>query len=258
MNTYLYLLVWILSAEFVAADSCTTSTISLDTHSATAVNGPSSTDGVAQISLEVTGCDNPPDFSGLTAVARINLYKNSFTELNLTGLRITDQIRIADNPYLEALVLPDPKLGQTVPLPPTGTDAPQWTDVEIVDNPRLDSDNITYQGSSNFWLWGAQNLSSLTISGSNIHSNFFYPQTTSTGKYPDESRVYTTTKFELNSTDSMYDCSYLNALRYEGLFKGEYTCQGRTVVPSAAFTITSPLISLVGGLVTVILLTYSL
>ncbi|KAI1100897.1 hypothetical protein F4804DRAFT_344376 [Jackrogersella minutella] len=219
-----------LAAGFAVADSCTTSTISL----------PTPTDGAEQISLEITGCSNFTGISNLTNVARVNLYKNNFTELDLASLRITDQIRIADNPNLETIVLPDPRPGQTVSLPPTGADAPQWTVVEIVDNPRLDTDNIKYQGSANFWDWGVRNFSSFALSGGNFHSNFFYPISTSAGDYPESGHVYVTDSFVLNSTDSTYDCSYLNSLKYQGSIKGNYTCQGRTVVPSIACSFLKP------------------
>ncbi|KAI1377985.1 hypothetical protein F4677DRAFT_414114 [Hypoxylon crocopeplum] len=226
-------------AVFTVADSCTTSTISLQAQSTSS----------AEIGLEITGCNNTSDFPGLTTVARVDLYENSFTELDLAGLRITDQIRIADNPNLERLVLPDPRPGQTVTLPPTGQDAPQWTDVEIVNNPRLDSSNIEYQNSSNFWDWGAQNLSTLVLSGGNFHWNFFYPQSTSTGDYPKTGSVYVTTRFVLNSTDSTFDCSYLNELRYQGALQGDYSCQGRAVNPISASSLGNSRNGLLGGLV---------
>lgn len=105
-------------------------------------------------------------------MARVNLYKNNFTELNLTSFRITDQIRIAGNPNLETLILPDPKPGQTISLPPTGTDAPQWSVVEIVDNPLLDTYRIKYQGGSSFWDWGLRNLTRFTFADGNFHSDF--------------------------------------------------------------------------------------
>ncbi len=153
------------TAGLTIADSCTTSTISLQAQP---------TNDAGQISLEITGCSNNiSSFPNLHTVARVNLYRNSFSELNLAALHITDQIHIADNPNLERLVLPDPRPGQTISLPPTGTDAPAWTDVEIVDNPRLSTDGIVYQGSSaNFWAWGARNLSSFVLSGGNFHSDF--------------------------------------------------------------------------------------
>ncbi|OTA95256.1 hypothetical protein M434DRAFT_29125 [Hypoxylon sp. CO27-5] len=233
-------------AQVVVADSCTTSTISLQTESSTTANVPVATDSADQISLEITGCGNLTGFSNLTVVARVNLYSNSFTEVDLASLRITDQIRIADNPNLETLVLPDPRPGQTISLPPTGTDAPQWSVVEIVDNPGLDTDNIKYQGSSNFWDWGVRNLSSFALTGGNFHSDFFYPL--STGNYPEDGHVYVTTSFVLNSTDSTYDCAYLNSLRYHGSFEGDYMCQGRTVVPGSAYRLSNSRLTLLGGL----------
>lgn len=232
MKTFKCLLTFILNAGLAIADSCTTSTVSLQPTATAGASVP--TDGADQISLEITGCSDISGFGGLNSVARVNLYKNSFTEVNLAGLRITDQIRIADNPNLEKIVLPDPRPGQTVSLPPTGTDAPQWTDVEIVDNPQLNTDNIEYQGSFKFWDWGARDLSSFVLSGGDFHSDFFYPVSTPDRQYPEDGHVYTTTRFVLNSTDFTFDCSYLNSRRYQGAFKGDYTCQGRTVVPSSA------------------------
>ncbi|KAI1413354.1 hypothetical protein F5Y13DRAFT_29132 [Hypoxylon sp. FL1857] len=243
MKTFPYLPIFLLSAQLVVADSCTTSTILLQT---TTADAPVATDGADQISLEVTGCGNLTGFSNLTTVARVNLYSNTFTELDLANLRITDQIRIADNPNLETIVLPDPRPGQTISLPPTGTDAPQWTVVEIVDNTQLDSNNIKYQGSANFWNWGLSNLSSFALSGGNFHTEFFDPP--QAGNYPEEGHVYVTSSFVLNSTDQTYDCAFLNSLRYRGSFKGDYTCQGRTVVPSSAHGLLSSRVTLLGGL----------
>ncbi|KAI2471570.1 hypothetical protein F4781DRAFT_102353 [Annulohypoxylon bovei var. microspora] len=248
MKTYLCFLASIINVGITVANSCTTSTISLLAHPAAATNVPANSNAADQISLEITGCDKLTNFSDLNTVARVNLYKNNFTELDLASLRITDQIRIAGNPNLETLVLPDPKPSQTVSLPPTGTDAPQWTVVEIVDNPLLDTDNIKFQGSSNFWDWGLRNLSSFALSGGNFHSDFFYPLSkTSTGDYPEPGHVYVTDSFVLNSTDSTYDCSYINSLRYHGSFKGNYTCQGRTVVPSLANSLSRSPTTLLGG-----------
>lgn len=246
MKPFPYISIFLLGAQFVVADSCTTSTISLQTGSSTTADVPVSTNNADQIGLEITGCDNVTGFSNLTAVARVNLYSNSFTELDLANLRITDQIRIANNPNLETLVLPDPRPGQTISLPPTGTDAPQWSVVEIVGSPGLDTNNIKYQGSSNFWDWGVRNLSSFALTGGNFHSDFFYPL--STGNYPEDGHVYVTTSFVLNSTDSTYDCAYLNSLRYHGSFKGDYMCQGRTVVPSSAYGFSNSRSTLLSGL----------
>ncbi|KAI0838383.1 hypothetical protein F5Y06DRAFT_267975 [Hypoxylon sp. FL0890] len=240
------MLLMTLAAQLAIADSCTTSTISLQTHSSAVADAPVATDGTDRISLEITGCGNLTGFANLTTVARVNLYSNSFTELDLASLKITDQIRIADNPNLETIVLPDPRPGQTISLPPTGTDAPQWTVVEIVDNPQLDTNNIKYQGSANFWDWGVLNFSSVTFSGGNFHSDFFYPL--STGNYPQDGYVYVTTSFVLNSTDPTYDCAYLNSLRYHGSFKGDYMCQGRTVIPSSAAGLSNSRIILLSGL----------
>ncbi|KAI2606731.1 hypothetical protein GGR54DRAFT_405695 [Hypoxylon sp. NC1633] len=233
MKTYLSLLSLSLSSGLVVAD-CTTSTISLQTQSTTVADVPAATDRAEGLSLEITGCNTSSEFHGLTSIVRINLHENSFDELDLSGLQITDQIRVANNPNLTRLVLPNSRPGQTVSLPPTGTDAPQWTYVEILDNPQLDSDNIEYQDSANFWDWGAQNLSTFILSGGGFHSNFFNPISTSSGGYPEEGHAYVTTRFILNSTDSNFDCSYLNDLRYRGFFKGDYACQGRLVVPSPA------------------------
>ncbi|KAI1139142.1 hypothetical protein F5Y05DRAFT_339765 [Hypoxylon sp. FL0543] len=246
MWTSPYLLIFLLGAQLVVADSCTTSTISLQPRSSVVTDAPAATDGTEQISLEITGCGNLTSFSNLTSVARVNLYSNSFTELDLASLKISDQIRIADNPNLETLVLPDPRPGQTISLPPTGTDAPHWSVVEIVDNARLDTDNIKYQGSSNFWDWGVRNLSTFALSGGNFHSDFFYPL--STGNYPEDGHVYVTTSFVLNSTDPTYDCAYLNSLRYYGSFQGDYVCQGRTVVPSSADGLSNSRLTLLSGL----------
>ncbi|KAI0892416.1 hypothetical protein F4806DRAFT_239201 [Annulohypoxylon nitens] len=197
------------------------------------------------VSLEVTGCDNFTGFPDLKTVARVNLYKNNFTELNLTSLRITDQIRIAGNPNLGTLILPDPKPGQTISLPPTGTDAPQWSVVEIVDNPLLDTYKIKYQGGSSFWDWGLRNLTRFTFADGNFHSDFFYPLSSDD---PEQGHVYVTESFFLTSTDSTYDCAYLDSLRYHGSFKGNYTCQGRGVVPALADRTSSSRISLLCGL----------
>ncbi|KAI1385898.1 uncharacterized protein F4822DRAFT_357324 [Hypoxylon trugodes] len=237
MKSYEGFLTFIL-AGLAVADTCTTSTVSFQPSSSTASDPPASTSGSSQISLEVTGCSKFSNFSDLT-VARVNIYNNSFTEINLANVRITDQIRIANNPNLEKIVLPDPRPGQTIPLPPTGTDAPTWTDVEIAGNPQLDSDNITYQGGASFWDWGVRNLSSFVFIDGNFHSNFFYPISTSTGSYPEKGHVYVTSRFIVNSTDSLYDCGYLNSVRYYGSIKGNYTCQGRTVMDGLARGISS-------------------
>ncbi|KAI0886835.1 uncharacterized protein GGS22DRAFT_118298 [Annulohypoxylon maeteangense] len=246
METYLYFLALILRVGLAVADSCVTSTVSLTTQAATTTNAPTGKNDASEISLEITGCNNITGFPNLTTVARINLYRNNFAELNLTGLRITDQIRIASNPNLETLVLPDPKPGHTISLPPTGTDAPQWTVVEIVDNPLLDTYKIKYQGGSSFWDWGLRNLSRFTFSGGNFHSDFFYPLS---GDVPESGHVYVTDSFFLNSMDSTYDCAYLNSLRYHGSFKGNYTCQGKTVVPSLAGRMPISRVNFLGGLV---------
>ncbi|KAI1086478.1 hypothetical protein F5B19DRAFT_479072 [Rostrohypoxylon terebratum] len=245
MKTHLYLLAFIINRRLAIADSCTTSTISLETQAAAAADAPINGNDASQVSLEVTGCDNFIGFSDLKTVACVNLYNNNFTELNLTSLHITDQIRIAGNPILETLILPDPKPGQTISLPPTGTDAPQWTVVEIVDNPLLDTNKIKYQGGSSFWDWGLRNLTRFTFSDGNFHSDFFYPLSSND---PEPGHVYVTESFFLTSTDSTYDCAYLDSLRYHGSFKGNYTCQGRGVVPAFANRTPSRHISLLSGL----------
>ncbi|KAL7619500.1 hypothetical protein AAE478_010040 [Parahypoxylon ruwenzoriense] len=122
--------------------------------------------------LEVTGCNNLSSIADLNTIAHVNLYKNTFTELDLAALRIMDHIRIADKPNLERLTLPDPRPGREVELPPTSADAPQWTNVEIVDNPQLDTNNVKYRDRSNFWSWGTGNLSYFILAGGNFHSNF--------------------------------------------------------------------------------------
>ncbi|KAI0007915.1 hypothetical protein F4779DRAFT_481470 [Xylariaceae sp. FL0662B] len=183
--------------------------------------------------LSVGGCSSLSGFFNSTTVGNFTLFQNTFAELDLTGLRVNYSMRILENPNLEKISLPNPSSLQASQLPPSGPDAPQWKHVDIGGNPRLDSSNITLQTTSNFWDWGAQNLSTMIFAG-NFHSDFFYWQTTPKGKYPDTSCVYTTDRFGLNSTDPLFDCEFLNALRYQGLFRGNYSCQGKSIPSSAS------------------------
>ncbi|KAI1080398.1 hypothetical protein F5B20DRAFT_111422 [Whalleya microplaca] len=180
----------------------------------------------------IGGCSSLSGFFNSTTIDNFTLIGNNFTELDLSGLRINDAMRIVDNPALEKVLLPNPSSLQDSQLPPTGPDAPQWKHAEISGNPRLDSKNILMQSTSNFWAWGAQNVSTLIFQGV-FHSDFFYWQQTPKGKYPDTSLVYTTDQFSVNSTDMLFDCEFLNAMRYQGLFKKDYSCQGRSLRSSS-------------------------
>ncbi|KAK6068488.1 hypothetical protein SCUP234_11158 [Seiridium cupressi] len=209
--------------------------------------------------LNITGCADFFPFHETTLVNTLDLYQNNFTALELDWLQVKDTISIMDNPnlsdimFLSSIVVPDVASHG----PPNGTEAPQWKELVIVGNPELDSAKIGFGGwEKSFWYWGVRNLSSLVLTGSQLHNAFFDPDDYSGRPLPETDHTYTTAEFTVSSDAIGFNCSYLDTLRSKGLFQGSYTCQGNTIaagpVPGSAVRRATSMGTLISVLVAVL------
>ncbi|KAI1874962.1 uncharacterized protein JN550_002391 [Neoarthrinium moseri] len=192
--------------------------------------------------LNITGCANFFPFPDATTVNALNLYQNTFSDLELELLEVKDSIRIMDNPNLDHVLFPNSDLVRSVIYgPPTGSKAPQWKELVITGNPKLDSDQLDFADTDwGFWYWGARNLSTLIMTGSSLHNKFFDPDDTTGQRLPETNHTYTTAEFRVSTDAIGFNCSFLDSLRSKGLFQGSYSCQGNTIpagpVPGTAMS----------------------
>lgn len=163
-------------------------------------------------------------------------FNNSAMEYLYFNFDQLNRIEIRDNPRLKKVV-------SWAPLNRF------WRDVYIHDNPVLSlkrfpgprepGDNVSEVYCNDLskthrdqWAWFPNTFDNLVIAA-DIDNSFFNETFTSlwlNTSSPSDTKPKVVDRFEVNSTNSTFDCSGLDILRTEkGAFPGRYSCQGQTL-----------------------------
>jgi len=155
--------------------------------------------------------------------------QNMMEDLTLTSVKVTNKLSIVNNGNMQ-IFLPN---NMSIP------------NIEL----RGIEGFYDLIGPENSWPWAIKNISTMILEG--VFTPDFFLSDNFT-------LVEVSNEFTLNAVDPTFDCSYLNSLRKQGYFQGNYSCQGKTLKAghvrtsaepdSGSSALSTSLLSVVAGL----------